>query len=142
MSDLKQRIFNTAKEFQLMNVSTITEDGKPWVRYVMGKANSDLAIRFCTHIDSRKIAQIRKNPDTHISLGVTSLETAQNWLQLQGAAEVSTDRHERDSFWFDDLSNYFSGPDDPAYCIVIVRPSRIEFGTMGSTTPEIWEPEN
>ena len=141
MSDMKLRIYEAAKDLQLINVATITEDGKPWVRYVMGKADKDLAFRFCTHINSRKVAQIRKNPDAHISLGVSSLETAGNWVQVQGAAEVSTDRTELDSFWFDDLNNYFSGPDDPNYCVIIVRPSMIEFGTMGSMTPEVWNPE-
>ena len=138
MSDLKQRIFDAAKDLQLVNVATITEDGRPWVRYVMGKADSDLFFRFCTRRGSRKVSQIRKNPVAHISLGVSSLETAQHWLQVEGTAEVSTDRHERHSFWFDELKNYFSGPDDPDYCIVIIRPSRIEFGTMGNMTPEVW----
>jgi general stress protein 26 len=140
MSDLKQRILDSAKDLQLVNVATITEDGKPWVRYVMAKADSNLVFRFCTHLESRKIGQIRKNPDAHISLGVTSLETAKHWLQVQGSAEISTDKSERHSFWFDELHNYFSGPDDPAYCVIIIRPSRIEFGTMGSMTPEVWEP--
>ncbi len=139
MSDLKQRIFNAAKELQLMNFATVTEDGRPWVRYVMGKADKDLVIRFCTHLESRKVGQIRKTPDVHISMGVTSLETAKNWLQVEGTAEVSTDNDERGAFWFDELNNYFTGPDDPSYCIVIVRPSRIEFGTMERKTPEVWE---
>jgi len=139
MSDLKQNIFEAAKELQLINFATVTENGKPWVRYIMGKADSDLVFRFCTHLESRKISQIRKTPDVHISLGVTSLETAKNWLQVEGRAEISTAKSERDSFWFDDLKNYFSGPDDPSYCVVIIKPSRIEFGTMGNMVPEIWE---
>jgi general stress protein 26 len=140
MNDLLGRIFETARELQLMNVATITADGKPWVRYVMGKSDKDLNIRFCTHGQSRKVAQMRNDPNVHISFGVTDLETANNWMQVQGTAEVSTDAVELDSFWFDDLNNYFSGPDDPNYCVVIVRPSRIELGTMGKATPEVWEP--
>lgn len=139
MSDLKQRIVDAAGDLQLINFATVTEDGKPWVRYVMAKADKGLVFRFCTHLESRKVAQIRKTPAVHISMGVTSLETAENWLQVEGTAEVTTDKAERDSFWFDDLKNYFSGPDDPGYCIIIIKPSRIEFGTMGSVTPEVWE---
>ncbi len=139
MSDLKERIYDAGKEMQLVNVASITEDGKPWVRYVMGKMDSDLAFRFCTHLSSRKVGQIKKTPDVHVSLGVTSLETAKNWLQVQGTAEVSTDRAELDSFWFDDLKNYFSGPNDPEYCVLIIRPTRIEFGSMGNPVPEVWE---
>lgn len=139
MSDLRQRIFDAAKDFQLINFATITEDGRPWVRYVVGKADSDLVFRFCSHIGARKIGQVRKNPNVHISLGAKDLETATHWLQVEGKAEVSTDKADRDSFWFDDLRNYFSGPDDPNYSIVIVRPSRIEFGSMGTMTPEVWD---
>ena len=139
MSDLKQRIIDAAGEMQLINFATVKDDGKPWVRYVMAKADSDLVFRFCTHLESRKVGQIKNNPNVHISLGVSSLETAKNWVQVEGTAEVTTDRAELDSFWFDDLKNYFSGPDDPGYSIVIIRPSRIELGTMGSITPEVWE---
>jgi general stress protein 26 len=139
MSDLKQRIFDASKELQLVNVATITEDSKPWVRYVMGKADEDLLFRFCTSKGTRKVSQISKNPNVHICLGVSDLETAKNWLQVEGKAEITTEKSERESFWFDELKNYFSGPDDPEYCIVIVRPTRVEFGTMGDMEPEIWE---
>lgn len=140
MPDLKGRIYSVAKDLQLINFATVTEDGKPWVRYVMGKADDHLVLRFCAHSGTRKIGQIRKNPHVHISLGVSSLETARHWLQIEGVAEISTARDERHAFWFDELKNYFSGPDDPDYRIIIVKPSRIEFGTMGNRKPEVWTP--
>jgi general stress protein 26 len=140
MSDLKERIFEAGKDLQLINFATITTDGRPWVRYVVGKADKDLVFRFCTHKESRKVGQIRKNHNVHISLGAASMETADHWLQVEGNAEISTSKPERESFWFDELKSYFSGPDDPNYCIVIIRPLLIEFGTMGSMTPEIWQP--
>jgi len=141
MTELKQKIFEAAKDFQLINFASITEDNKPWVRYVVGKADGSLVFRFCTSIGSRKVGQIRKNPNVHISLGAKDLETAKHFIQVEGRAEVTTNKAERESFWFDELKNYFSGPNDPNYCIIIVRPSRIEFGTMGIMTPEIWQTE-
>lgn len=139
MSDLKQRIFDAARQLQLINFATITEDGRPWVRYVVGKADDDLTFRFCTFKGSRKVAQIRKNPHVHICLGAKDLEATEHWIQVEGTAEVSNEKSEREAFWFDALKNYFTGPDDPNYCIVIIKPNRIEFGTMGNMTPEIWE---
>jgi general stress protein 26 len=141
MDDVKKKIVEGARGLQLINFATLTEDGRPWVRYVVGKADDELVFRFCTHRETRKVAQIKKNPNVHISLGAKDMETAEHWMQVQGVAEISTGRDERHSFWFDALSNYFTGPDDPNYCIIIVRPSRIEYGTMGSMTPEIWERE-
>ncbi|MGC2062564.1 MAG: pyridoxamine 5'-phosphate oxidase family protein [Thermodesulfovibrionales bacterium] len=140
MSDLQQKIYDAGKDLQLLNFATITEEGRPWVRYVVGMADKDLVFRFCTHQGSKKIEEIRKNRNVHISLGAENLESAKHWLQVAGTAEVSTEKAERDSFWFDALKNYFSGPDDPNYCIVIVKPTRIEFGTMGNMEPEVWHP--
>jgi general stress protein 26 len=76
MNNLEQRIFDVAKEFQLINFATITEDGKPWVRYVVGKADNELVFRFCTHKGTRKVSQIKKNPSVHILLGAKDMETA------------------------------------------------------------------
>jgi len=140
MADLKERIFEMGKDLQLINFATLTLEGRPWVRYVVGKADKDLLFRFCTHKETRKVGQIRKNPQVHLSLGAATLETADHWLQVEGTAEISTAKAERESFWFDELKNYFSGPEDPNYCIVIVRPSSIEFGTMGGMEPEVWKP--
>jgi general stress protein 26 len=140
MDNVKQKIFDAAKELQLINFATITEDGKPRVRYVVGKADNDLVFRFCTHLQTNKVSQIKKNPNVHISLGAKDLETTKHWLQVEGIAKISTDKAERESFWFDELKNYFKGSDDPNYCVVITRPSRIEYGTMGSMTPEVWAP--
>ncbi len=71
MSTLKQRIFDAAKEFELINFATVTEDGKPWVRFVVGKADNELVFRFCTHLETKKVGQIRKNPNVHLSMGAT-----------------------------------------------------------------------
>ena len=109
MSDLKKRIFEFAKELQLINFATITEEGNPWVRYVVGKADNELVFRFCTHLNTNKVNQIKKNPNVHISMGATDMKTTTHWLQIQGTAEISTNKTERDSFWFDALKRYFSG---------------------------------
>ena len=139
MSDLAQRIFTIIKEPYLASFATITEDGKPWVRYVTPHASEDLTIRFSTFIGSRKVAQIKKNPEVHLTCGVTDPATAQTYLQIQGKAELSTDKAEREAFWNDYLKRYFKGPDDPNYGIIIVKPYRIELYTMGNFKPEVWK---
>lgn len=140
MSDLKSRIYEVAKEYQVMNLATITEDGKPRVRYVSGFANADLVFRFCTHLGSNKVKQMRKDPNVHLTLGAKDDRTTKNWLQVEGIAEVSTAQAERDAMWSDGLKAFFKGPDDPNYAVVIIRPSRIELGSMGKQGMEIWTP--
>ena len=139
MSNLKQRIFELAKEPQLLSLATITEDGKPWVRYMVGQADEELSVRFCTALCSDKIRHMRQNPNVHVTLGANDVMTTKEWIQVEGTAEISTAKAERDAFWNDGLKAYFTGPDDPNYCVVIVKPSRIELASMASMAAEIWE---
>lgn len=139
MNDLKKRIYELAKEFQVMNLATIMEDGKPWVRYVAGFANAELEFRFCTSLCSNKVKQMRKNPNVHLSLGAKEVMTTKNWLQVAGTAEVSTAQSERDALWSDGLKAYFKGPDDPNYAVVIITPSMIQLGAMASNGMEVWQ---
>jgi general stress protein 26 len=139
VDDLKAKIYNEIKEPQLMSVATITEEGNPWVRYVVGFGNEDLSIRFVTSLQTRKVAHIKANPEVHMVCGAKTLESTENYLQIAGKAEITTDEQERQRLWNDNLKAYFSGPDDPNYCVVIVKPYRIELMGMTEMVPQVWE---
>jgi len=139
MAELKERILEVIRQPQLASLATVTEEGTPWVRYVMATGSDDLILRFSSFLDSRKVAQIRNNSEVHLTCGVTSPESAGSYLQIQGRAEVITDEAERKAYWKEELKRYFSGPEDPNYCIVRIKPYRIEYMAPGSMEPEIWE---
>ena len=139
MEDLQKRILAIINKPHLAAFATVTEGGKPWVRYVMPVASGDMTIRFSTFINSRKASQIRNNPEIHLVCGVTDPMNWENYMQIQGRAKVVTDQVEKDAFWNDEIKKIFKGPDDPDYSIVIVNPYRIELYTMGRFEPEVWE---
>ena len=141
MSTLKEKISTILSPLQLSSVATITEEGKPWVRYMMTIGADDLSIRFATFAQSRKVAQISANPEVHITLGVTNPGVMIPYLQIQGRARFSTEAADRHGFWSEMLAGYFSGPDDPNYGVIIVTPYRIELATPGTHTPEVWTAE-
>ncbi|HVP76583.1 MAG TPA: pyridoxamine 5'-phosphate oxidase family protein [Thermodesulfobacteriota bacterium] len=139
MSTLKQKILAKVKGPTLSALSTLTEDGKPWVRYVTPFADKNLIFWMATFIHSRKVAQIRKNPEVHLTVGVNDIETAESYLQVQGRAEILTDEKTKKAVWFEGLKDIFSGPGDPNYCVCKITPYRIEYKTVGPVPPEIWE---
>jgi len=139
MDKLEETILAAVKAPQLMALATVTEDGRPWVRYVMGFGTDDFSIRFVTSLQTRKVAHIRDNPEVHIACGAFSLEETEHYLQISGRAEVTTDETERNLCWNDHLKAYFSGPDDPTYCVVLVKPYKIEYYTMTDMQPKVWE---
>lgn len=139
MSELKQKIMDVAGKMQLAGMATVTEDGKPWVRYVMIVTDDNLTMRCATFAGSRKVKQIAANPEVHITCGITDPAVAAPYIQVQGRARFVTDEDERHGLWNEMLGNIFKGPDDPNYGVVIVEPYRIEYCTPGKMEPEVWE---
>jgi len=141
MSVLSQKIYELLSQPALVELATVTEDGKPWVRYVMAVMDESMTIRFATFVGARKVAHIKNNPEVHITAGVSDPTKDTNYIQVQGTAELVTDQAERHGFWIPILKGVFSGPDDPNYGVIIVKPYRIEYCSAGILEPEIWEAE-
>jgi general stress protein 26 len=139
MSDLKERILKILQQPQLAGLATITQDGKPWVRYVMTVASADMTIRCATFVSARKVKQIKKNPEVHLTCGVTDPRSMGPYLQVQGRATLSTSKETRHSFWSDMLKAVFSGPDDPNYAVLEIKPYYVEYVSPGVHEPEVWK---
>lgn len=139
MSDSKDKIMNILNEPQLAVLATVCEDGKPWCRYVLVFTDENMNIRFATNIATRKVSQTEKNPEVHLTCGVTNPFEVQSWLQIQGRAHTDTSEETKKDFWYDMLDHIFSGPDDPSYAVMEVKPYRIEYIEAGKLEPEVWE---
>ncbi|MCF7847555.1 MAG: pyridoxamine 5'-phosphate oxidase family protein [Kiritimatiellales bacterium] len=139
MSELMDRVVEIVCHPQLAGLSTVTEGGLPWVRYVMIEGQDDMTIRCATFINARKVAQIKKNPEVHLTCGVTDLNLRKPYLQIQAVAALTTDQAERAAFWNPGLAQIFKGPDDPSYGLLIILPYRIEYCSPASMNPEVWD---
>ena len=141
MSDVKQKVIEMLRIPQLSSLATITLDGLPWTRYVMVQADDDFKLRSAVSLDSRKVKQIEKNPEVHITFGINDPQNdlTKPYVQIQGRAKIVTDQSEKDAYWFDMLSMVFNGPDDPNYSVMIVEPYRVEYNNPGEMTPDVWE---
>ena len=138
MAELRDQIYEILSKPQLAGLATVTQEGTPWVRYVMTVAAEDLTIHFATFIGARKVEQIKANPEVHLTCGVTNPMEMVPYLQIQGRAGLRTDEEIRHAFWSDMLAPIFEGPDDPKYGVVEVTPYRIEYCTPGSYEPRVW----
>ena len=143
MADLKERILAVTGRPHLAGLATVTEDGKPWVRYVIAVGSDDMRLRLATQVNTRKVKQIATNPEVHLVCGVTDSDKdaaeLTPYVQIQGLARFATDKLERHLFWGERLEPLFSGPDDPNYGIIIVTPYRIEYWMPGQSEYDVWE---
>lgn len=139
MSDLKERILQITRQLQLACLATVTEEGKPWGRYVMAISDDDLTLRSATFAAARKVKQIENNPEVHLTCGVTDPANMKPYLQIQAKARLATDEAERHAFWNDTLKEIFDGPDDPRYGVLVMPAYRVEYWSTDSFEPEVWE---
>ena len=137
MPQLRDRILEVFQGPCLAGLSTITLDGKPWVRYVMAEASPDMTFRCSTGMNFRKVAQIAANPEVHLTCGIADPTKMTPYLQIQGRAEVMCDEDSKQAFWSDRLKMVFTGPEDPDYGVVVIRAYRIEYQVVGAA-PEVW----
>ena len=139
MSDLKAKILEKMKTHTLAAFATVTDERKPWTRYVVVRSDDQMNIWFATFKGSRKVSQVVDNPEVHLTLGVGDMQNAVSWLQIEGRAEILEDSDTKQAVWYDMLEPIFSGPDDPNYVVCKVAPDRIECYTMNKQQPDIWE---
>jgi general stress protein 26 len=140
-STLKERILEVVKEPTLAGLATITEDCKPWVRYVIIEASDDMTFRFPSPDWGRKNLQIQNDPEVHLTCGITFKTDAGPDLQIQRRAEYTKDREVRHACSTDRLSLIFDGPDDPKLGVITVTAYRIEVWMIGQPEYELWERE-
>ncbi len=122
---LRNKILEVIKGHKLIALATIA-NGKPWVRLVMCYSEG-LNLYICTFKDSRKVAQIKKNPNVHlvVSKDINKLEAP--FVQIAGKAGIRSDTKIRHKLWRDFMKKYYSGRDDPNYVVIEVKPKLIEY---------------
>lgn len=138
MEDLKTRIQEVISGINLAAFATIADAG-PWVRYITVRGNEQFELRSAVKKSSRKVSQIANNPNVHLTMGISSLMDKKPYIQFDGVATVSFDENEKKEFWFRPLRRIFTGPDDPEYGIIIIKPKKIELLSPGNSEPEILE---
>ncbi|MBN1295814.1 pyridoxamine 5'-phosphate oxidase family protein [bacterium] len=137
MSNLKSKIQAIIGLNQPAVLSTISEDNRPMGRYMMVTADASMTLYCVTGASSRKVRDIRNNPHVHLTMGFKP-EAMAPVIHVSGIANILDDPGSREAHWDEMLTHYFSGPDDPEYCILQIIPARIEY--WEAFTPEIWEP--
>ena len=114
----------------LSQLATISEDGRPWTRYVMSQMDDDMTIRIPTKSTTRKVGEIERDKFVHVLVGRNLFGRDGAYAQIEAQAKLSRDPAELRRFWHDSFRRYFTGPNDPTYVLIQVQPYRIEYWSM------------
>jgi len=107
-----------------------TADGdQPWVRPVSAIVEDDTSTWVATFSTSRKVRQLKKNPN--VCLAFVEQPDGDKAAVLLGQAVIEASPEQRRRIWRIapyDLAKYFpEGPDSEAYCLLRIVPRQIEW---------------
>jgi general stress protein 26 len=141
MSDAIQRVLTTLRrdEVFLAALATVDAEGRPHVRFVRGRIDDDLTIRCPTSMDTGKVRQIGRDPRVALACGDTDSTRPGTYFEIKGQARISTDAADRRRVWDKRQERWYSGPDDPDFGVVVIRPTLIELLPIGGgPAAQIW----
>jgi general stress protein 26 len=132
---LKEKILSVIGGVHVAAVATIT-DGKPAVRYMALTGLDDLTLIGSTMTASRKVAQIRKNPEVALSIW-SCKEFSDPYVVLQAKCSVHEDIATKKKYWNPMWEEYFKTPENPEFVVLKFAPYRIEYNVPEGM--EVWE---
>jgi general stress protein 26 len=101
-------------------LAVIDEDGYPSASTLtISKADGINWITFLSGLGSNKAKRINK-----CNRGSVCINSPAYNITLVGTLEVLTDPDIKKEMWQDPLGHFYSGPDDPEYCVIRFRTER------------------
>jgi general stress protein 26 len=140
----RAKILEAAKEIMISAgmcaLITLDETGSPQVHTMDPFApEKDFTVWLATNPKSRKVNQIRNNPD--VTLYYADKDN-QGYVTIHGTAELVNEQQEKDKRWKEEWKNYYSNRTDQ-YLLIKVTPEYLEVisyprGLSGD--PATWKP--
>jgi len=97
-------------------LALIDEEGYPTAATISpSRIEGIKRITFCTGMESNWAKRIQKNNRASVCF---NSEAEQYNITLVGTIEVLTDLAAKKEMWFDGMGDYFSGPEDPGFCVL------------------------
>jgi len=95
-------------------LALIDENGYPTASTLtISKAEGIRWLTFLTGVDSNKAKRIIK-----CNKGSVCLSSSEYNITLVGTLKIVTDPDVKKEMWYEAIGEIFSGPDDPAYCVL------------------------
>jgi general stress protein 26 len=112
------------------------QEGKPAVRFLALVGLDDLTLIGATMKSSRKVTQIKMNPDIALTIW-SGKNFSDPYVMIQGKGSVHEDLDTKKKFWDKKLEPYFQKPENPDYVVLRFVPQRIEY--YHDMNMEVWE---
>ncbi|KGR78492.1 pyridoxamine 5'-phosphate oxidase family protein [Ureibacillus manganicus] len=136
MAKTAREIAEKILEDNMVGTMATIEGNKPHTRY-MTFFNNNLTLYTVTSKDTHKVEELSKNPYTHILIGYDGKGLGDEFLEIEGKVEISSDDSMKEKVWNKALESWFDGPEDPKMVVLKVTPSQIRLMNTKGEDPKI-----
>ena len=134
---LKEKILAVTAGPHVAAVATI-DDGKPAVRFMVLSGFDDMTFVGGTMKTTRKVAQLKKNPDAAVSIW-SGKEFSDPYVVMKGKGEVHEDIATKKKYWNPMFEQYFRTVDNPDFVVLKFIANEIEYIAEGMSGTEVWK---
>jgi general stress protein 26 len=118
-------------------IATI-DQGRPSVRFMVLTGFPDMTLVGGTGKASRKVAQLRKNPDAAIAIW-SGKEFTDPYVRIRAKGEVHEDLATKKKYWNPMFEQYFKKVDNPDYVVLVFTAEEIEYTDPPTMGMETWK---
>ncbi len=131
---IKEEVWDSFSDAQSVYLATVEAD-QPRVRPVT-LLNIDQKLWIATSPRSAKARQIRRNPNVEFCLPLSD-ERGNGYIRVAGLASIVADPQTRSSLGgkIPFLGEYWSGVDDPNFCLIRITRVEVEYLRPGEKEP-------
>ena len=118
-------------------IATIDE-GIPAVRFMVLNGFPDMTLVGATMKTSRKVAQLRENPNASIAIW-SGKEFTDPYVTIRAKGKVHEDLATKKKYWTPMIEQYFQKVDNPDFVILVFTADEVEFIDPGTRAMETWK---
>jgi general stress protein 26 len=134
---LKEQIMEVISGPHVAAVATL--DGKlPAVRFMVLAGLPDMILVGATMKSSKKVGQLRKNPDTALSIW-SGKEYSDPYVEIKAQGKVHEDIATKKKYWNPMLEQHFKTPENPDFVVIVFTASEITYHGKEMSGLEIWK---
>src|SRR5208282_5083372 len=113
------------------------DDNQPAVRFMVLTGFPDMTLVGATMKSSKKVEQLKKNPDTALSIW-SGKEMSDPFVEIKAKGKIYEDIATKRKYWNPMFEKFFKNPENPEFVVLVFTASEITYYGKNQTTKEIW----
>ncbi len=134
---LKENILDVVGGPHPAAVATL-DGGLPAVRFMVLNGFPDMTFVGATMKSSKKVEQLKKNPNTALSIW-SGKEFSDPYVEIRAKAEIHEDLATKKKYWNPMFEQYFKTVDNPDFVVLKFTAAEIVYHGKNMMTVDIWK---